>query len=390
MKILVLTTRLPYPLIGGDKLAVHNILKELKKLGNDITLISLYENEEDLQLAKEHNEFYSKLIAIKLDYKSACLNAAFGIFNNIPFIMNYFYSRKMQKIVNDELKYNQYDHIICHLIRTAEYVKNKNILKTILLADAFSYSYKRRLSIGRSWFDKFKIGIEFKRVLNYEKNILKYFDNAILHSQADKNFLSQYTDVGNIKIIPPGVDSNYYYFSDYSYDSNSIVFIGNMRTIANSDAVIYFGEKVFPLIKKVNPLARFIIIGAYPRPEIYKMANKVEGIEITGKIDDIREYLKTAAVSVCPVRIAAGVQNKILESMSMGVPVVTTPEGAEGLNASQNDILIANSEEEMANLILDMMKNPEKRNFYSKNSREFIEKNYSWADVGESVGKVIK
>lgn len=379
MQILFLTTRLPYPVIGGDKLRVYHFLKELKALGHEITLISLYDKEEDLKKAKLNNDFCSKLVPIKFNKKIAYIKASKAILTKNPFTVEYFYDSKMQKAVDEELQNGNYDLIFCHLIRTAPYVeKYKNIKKIIDFTDAISFSYSRRLHLNRSFYDKFKIGIEFRKILNFEIKCIKSFDKVFVIANLDRQFLLKYNASDNIEILPNGVDSDYFKNKTEHFNSNSIIFVGNMRTIANSDAAVYFGQKIFPKIKQVNPNAEFNIIGAYPRHELFAVANKIQGINIIGRVEDVRDSMKNACVSVCSVRIAAGVQNKILESMSMGIPVVTTPEGAEGIDASEEDILIARSDEEMANSVLDLMNNPQKRELYSKNSRKFVVEKYSW------------
>lgn len=388
MRILLLTSRIPYPVIGGDKLRTYNFCQGLLNEGHEITLITLYENETDLletfkTYEDQNKKFYSKIIPIKFNRTLAYFKAVKALTNQLPFTVNFFYSSKMQKAVNEEFNNNKFDITISHLIRTTEYVKNFAVPKMVDLTDAFSLLYERRIQLRRNYFDKFKINCEYKRVIDYEVKIINEFDKCFIISEVDKDFLSKYTDTSNVEIIPNGVNSEYFYFYNGEYDKNNLVFTGNMRTIANNDAAMYFGDKIFPKIKQIKPDAKFTIIGANPRKELIEMSQNINGITVTGEVEDVREYLRTAAVSVCPVRIAAGVQNKILESMSMGIPVITSPEGAEGLKVTDNEIIIAHNDEEFVNAVLDIIQNTEKRAMYSKNARKFIEEYYSWSDIGE-------
>lgn len=391
MKILFLTSRLPFPVIGGDKLRVYNILKELKKLGHEITLISLYDNDEDLEKAKQVSEFYSKLIPIKFNKKLAYISAVKAIFNDLPFTVQYFYNDSMQDAVDKELNGNSYDLAFCHLIRTAPYLKNyKNITKAIDLTDAISYSYKRRLETNRSLFDKFKISIEQKRILAYEIECVKNFNKQFLISEYDKGFLARYANVESVEILQNGVDTDYFYFYQGEFNPNKIAFIGNMTTIANHDAAMYFGKEIFPLVKEKNPNAIFQIIGANPKPELLELARKTEGIDVTGKVDDVREYLKDAALSVCPVRIAAGVQNKILESMSMGVPVITTTIGAEGINAVNGiDLIAKDKKDEIVSSLINLMADINLRKNIAANSRNFILETYYWQSTIKALNNIL-
>lgn len=389
-RILYLTTRLPYPVVGGDRLRMYNILKQLKLLGYEVTLISLVTQDDDIRGAMEHNEFYSKLITVPFNRKMAYLYAAKAVFNDKPFIVEYFYSREMQKVVDNLLKKENFDIITGYMIRIAPYLekyKDENII--IDFVDAVSMMYQRRIKNVQSLWDKFKIGIEYIKVKNYEKKCTKNFKMQTVISQTDKDYIEKFVKKSNIKIVGNGVDTEYYKPVDYLKE-NKICFVGSMQYIPNSEAAIYFATKVFPLVKKSIPDAKFKIIGANPRKDLFEAVKGVEGVEITGKVDDVREYMKDCKVSVCPVKIAGGIQNKILEAMAMGIPVLTTPEGAEGIGVSEEVLEVVNSDEEYARKVIELIKNEQKSCEISKKSRDFVVDNFSWTKVGDKLDELIK
>ena len=162
-----------------------------------------------------------------------------------------------------------------------------------------------------------------------------------------------------------------------------------MQYIPNSEAAIYFATKIFPMIKKEIPDVKFKIIGANPRKELFEATKNIEGIQITGRVEDVREYMKDCKVSVCPVKIAGGIQAKILEAMSMGIPVVTTPEGAEGINADSDLLLVAYSDNEYAKKVREFITNDKLRKDVSSKARDFIIHNFSWKTVGKNWNKLI-
>ncbi len=382
-RILYLTTRLPYPVVGGDRLRMYNILKQLKLLGYEVTLISLVTQDDDIRGAMEHNEFYSKLITVPFNRKMAYLYAAKAVFNDKPFIVEYFYSREMQKVVDNLLKKENFDIITGYMIRIAPYLekyKDENII--IDFVDAVSMMYQRRIKNVQSLWDKFKIGIEYIKVKNYEKKCTKNFKMQTVISQTDKDYIEKFVKKSNIKIVGNGVDTEYYKPVD-SLKENKICFVGSMQYIPNSEAAIYFATKVFPLVKKSIPDAKFKIIGANPRKDLFEAVKGVEGVEITGKVDDVREYMKDCKVSVCPVKIAGGIQNKILEAMAMGIPVLTTPEGAEGIGANEDILEVANSDEEYAKKVIQIMQDEFLQKEIGYNSRNFVLNNFSWTKVGD-------
>jgi glycosyltransferase involved in cell wall biosynthesis len=167
--------------------------------------------------------------------------------------------------------------------------------------------------------------------------------------------------------------------SPHEYASNKIVFVGNMRTLQNQDAVMYFVYEIFPLIKKVQPGAVFHIVGAEP-PQIIRNMDDAKNIIVSGFVNSVEEEIKNAAVAVAPVRIAAGIQNKVLISMACGLPVVLTsliasaiPELKSGTNC-----LIADTSRTISDAVVLLLKNAECRNAIAKNGYNLMKRAYSW------------
>lgn len=387
--ILYVTTRLPWPLIGGDRLRIYNILKQLKAKGHRITLVSLVTPEDDLTGCLEDNSFFDRLIPVDFNKKLAYINTVKAVFNDRPFIVEYFYSKKMQNIIDGLINDEHFDITSGYMIRVAPYLekyKSKNIILDFV--DAVSMMYERRIKIVKSLWDKFKIGIEYLKVRNYENKCAELFKMHTVISETDKLYLEKRCSGADIKVIKNGVDTDYFYPQKIKL-SNAICFVGSMQYIPNSEAAIWFATKVFPLIKKEIADVKFKIIGANPRKELFEAIKWIEDIEITGRVDDVREYMKDCKVSVCPVKIAGGIQNKILEAMSMEIPVVTTPEGAEGIGADENILKVAISEEDFAKKVIAIMKDDSLRNDISTKSREFILSNFSWEKVGYEWDKLV-
>ena len=390
MKILYITTRLPYPVIGGDKVRAYHMMRLLKQLGHEITLVCLYDEQDNLEEALKHTEFFDRIYPIKFNKKLAYLTTPWAVINDKPFIVQYFYNNDMQRQIDKLLKEEHFDLLTGYMPRIAPYYekhKKENVI--IDLCDAFSMTYKRRVNVTKSWFDKLKFTIEYLKMKNLERKCLRDFNSQIVISKYDKQYLESISKKSNLHIVGNGVDTDYFAPQDAEL-KNNICFVGSLRYIANLEAAIYFAREVFPLIKKEIPDAKFKIIGAYPKPILYEIAKEIDGIEVTGRVDDVRDYMKNCKVSVCPVRIAGGVQNKILEAMSMGIPVVTTPEGYEGIDAPKEILPIASSNEDYAEKVIEIMRNNELRNSISKQSREFIIQNFSWDKVRNDLSKILE
>ncbi len=376
MKILFLTSRLPFPPIGGDKLRTFNFLKYLKQK-YEVTLISFIENETELQNISEYRKYYDKLISVTLPKVNSYKNTFFGLFSSKPLQIHYYNSDKMRREMENELK-NGYDVVFSHLIRMAQYLpESEGIKKVVDFTDAISLNYERSKKFRKGLFSVINY-VEAKRVYHYEQSVIKKSSRSIVISEIDADFLRNEQNKDKIKIVANGVDLDMFQFYTGPYKTNQICFVGNMRTFPNTDAVNYFVKSVFPKLKKVNEDLKFYIVGNEPPAEIWNLHNDKD-IIVTGFVESVVPYITDSAVLIAPMRVGAGIQNKILEAMALGTPVVTTSIGAEGLN---NDMaLIGDTPEELSDKIFSLMNDVGLRKEKARKGREYIEENFRWEKV---------
>ena len=387
MKILFLTSRFPFPPIGGDKLRTFNFIKYLKK-NHYLTLISLIENERELALERiaNYQQYYDKLITVQLPKSKSYKNCLKGLFSQVPLQIHYYFSERMKEEVAKELQ-NGYDIIFCHLIRMAQYLpKNNNIHKVIDFTDAISLNYKRCKKVRKGLFSIINL-IEAKRVREYEFNSIKESNISIFISNVDANYLINDYNKNKIKVITNGVDLDTFKFNQTNYDENQILFLGNMRTFPNTDAVVYFVQEIFPLLKQAQPKLKFCIVGNQPTRTVLRLHDG-KNIFVTGFVNSVIPFLKNSAVFVAPMRVGAGIQNKILEALAVGTPVVTTTIGAEGLD--EHRLTIANSPEEFYRKSMSLINNKELRNKMVHIGRKYVEENFHWHNRLGDLDKYIK
>ena len=386
MNILFLTSRLPFPPIGGDKLRVFKFLEFLSN-EHSITLFLFIDNKFQVSEIKVYRKYFSRIEIIYLPSYISYLNCIIGLFGKLPLQVYYYRSEKMRRLIEKEIE--NFDLIFVHLIRMAEYVREfKKVPKILDLTDAISLNYKRSIKYQKGL--KYLISrLEKERVLKYETEIIKDFNRNFLVSEIDKKYLNSYAETEGIEIIPNGVDIEYFSYCDNSYDINCIVFVGNLRTYPNNDAVIYFCDAIFPLILKKRSDVKFYIVGANPTKRIFSLSRN-KNVVVTGEVNDVRPYLRRAAVSVCPMRTGSGIQNKILESMASGTPVVTSTIGLEGIDAVPDEgILIADDDSQFAEKILTLLENKDLRRKISIGGRKLVEQKYSDEVVMKMLEKVI-
>lgn len=240
---------------------------------------------------------------------------------------------------------------------------------------------------------KFIYPIENRRLLTYELKMLKGFDKAFITSPFDKAYLDENTGQPNqnLVVLPNGVKEELFTRINKfeGKEEDWLVYLGKMNYAPNVDAVAYFVREIFPLIRqKAN--VKFLIVGTSPAQEVIKL-RKLDGVEVTGFVEDPYEYLERAKVMVAPLRFSAGSQYKILETMALGKTVVTTSKGARGIEGEDGKhLVIADMEEEMASKILELLADEAKRREIGKNARQLVEKKYRWDVVGEKLLKEIE
>lgn len=385
-KILILTPRFPYPLTSGDKVRIYNICKYLAQTGYQLTLLSFIQNQAQQKFitAEEIKSVFSLVHVVQLPKWRSYLNSFFGLGQRRPLQLSYYAAAEMNKLVDKELATSVYDNVIVHLIRMAPYVMNKNGIGKILeMTDALSMTYERsRQSASKGLLSQI-YKIEEKRVKNFESECLKNFDFVVVASERDKEQLLKNSITASsekIKIIPNGVSENFLRFQPTGiYDLNLIVFIGNLRSLQNQDAVFYFIKSIYPLIKQKRPQARFRIIGSNPPKSVLKLAGKNE-IEVTGPVENVIDWIAQAGVAVAPMRIVAGSQIKILETMALGIPTVTTTVSASGIKdaTAGKHFLVADQPAEFAQAVIKLMTDKNLRLKLSASGRKLVAAKYSW------------
>lgn len=377
MKLLFLTSRFPFPPHGGDKLRVFNFIKYLSQ-NNSIYLISFIESENEVKYIEDMKKYCESIETILLKPVKSYLSCTVLSPTLVPFQVAYYRDRKMHEAVSRTVRADKFDGIYVHLLRMAQYVKDKRYLNRILdLTDSLTLSLKRSLKFRSHIFYLFYF-LEWLKVSIYEPKIIRYFNRCLLVSDADFRTDGPIGKAENLSIIANGVDLDYFKSSGLSYKPNKLVFIGNLHSFPNRDAVLYFSNEILPIVKREMPQVEFYIIGANPPKKIKSLADG-KNIIVTGSVEDTRPYLSDAAVMVCPIRVATGMQNKILEAMAMGLPVISTPIATLWMDRKEDyGVLIAGTPEDFANKVIEVSKNKNLREKLSISARKLIVENYDW------------
>ena len=219
--------------------------------------------------------------------------------------------------------------------------------------------------------------MEGSRVLHYEP-VMKEYDLALTCSEEDRNYLQQTHGATNLRLLPNGVDLDTFYPRAHDYGHNqTLLFTGNMDYAPNVDAVIYFCSGILPLIRKTYADVRFIIAGQRPVESVRVLAG--DKIEVTGFVEDLAAMYNAASVVVAPLRFGAGTQNKVLEAMAMGIPVVCSNIGFAGLGIAQGEgAFIQTSPGDFAQSVVDLLDNESLRRSTGTRGIEVMQQQFGW------------
>lgn len=222
-----------------------------------------------------------------------------------------------------------------------------------------------------------------------EKNLAPKFDLTTCTTKAELSTLNSYGTAKKTDWFPNGVDADFFQPDGTTYDPHSISFIGRMDYFPNQQCMLEFCRHTLPLIQKKIPETKLYIVGADPSREIQAL-EKINGVIVTGSVKDVRPYILKTAAMVAPLNIARGTQNKILESMAMGIPVVSSSLAAGGIDAIPNEhFLTADTPAEYAEKLISLMESETTRNKYAHAGRERMLTNHSWLESMKKMESLI-
>jgi sugar transferase (PEP-CTERM/EpsH1 system associated) len=404
MKILFLAHRTPYPPNKGEKIRSYHLLSLLAER-HHVTAVYWVDHANDLEHYRVlENICRGSVVPVRLNPLTAKLRGFVSMFRGRSFSEGYFFSREFQLEVDRLVGRERFDLVYVFSAPMAQYVNAcTDIPVAVDFVDVDSEKWGQLAALAGfpvSWFFR----IEKERLGRYEIDVSRWCRWSLFVSEAEAKLFSDIAGSENIVALPNGVHSDLLHLSsarEYPTQTTQrefavpedralkLVFAGTMNYLPNIDAVSFLVHEILPLIQREYPNVAVDIVGRCPPRRLRKLGRR-RGVRVLGEVDDVRSHLLQADVSVAPMRIARGIQNKILEAMAMGIPVVTTSAGATGIDAKVGEeLLIGDTPESFAHQVIRLLRDRRFGKEIGRKARDRVVQCYNWKSIGQQLEGLI-
>ena len=381
MKVLFLAHRIPFPPDKGDKIRAFHFLDHLAA-SHQVWLGAAADDPADMQHVGALRALCADVCIAPLGPVRRAANMILGLIKRLPLSVARFRHPTLERWIDRVLSEVQPDIVFVYSSALAQYLTSKvspqtRIVVDFVDADAEKWrAYAAEAKPPLRWV----YAREYRELVRFDRRVLDQADKGVLISETERRLLADFLPDGAAKlaVVPNGVDTDYFRQDAPSPTSQDIVLCGRMDYLPNIDAAQWFAEAMLPQIRRACPQAMFRIVGAQPTAEVLALA-KIDGVEVTGSVPDVRPYLAQAAVVVAPLRIARGIQNKVLEGLAAGRAVVATANAVDGIGATVGrDVLVADEADAFAQAVIAVLQGRGPKDM-AANGRAYVVGRHQWA-----------
>ncbi|WP_186410208.1 TIGR03087 family PEP-CTERM/XrtA system glycosyltransferase [Candidatus Propionivibrio aalborgensis] len=381
--LLYLVHRLPYPPNKGDKVRSFNLLRHLASK-HRVFLGTFIDDPQDEIYVDKLPAYCADLNIVRLSPRAAKLRSLSGLLSNEALSLPYYRNASLQTWVDRVLREEGISAAVIFSSVMAQYVRdvpNLQVLVDFVDVDSAKWT---QYAPNHRWPMSWLYRREGERLLAFERSVAQQATHSFFVTENEAELFCRHApeSSGRVDAVCNGVDAEFFspdhpMPSPYRSGEIPLVFTGAMDYWPNIDAVSWFSANIFPQLLRDVPRLRFYIVGRSPAPAVLALAG--EQVTVTGTVDDVRPYLRHAAVVVAPLRLARGIQNKVLEAMAMGLPVVASQECAGAIDAvAERDFLTAATADDYVRQIGSLLQSPERAKAMGQAAREQVLARYSW------------
>lgn len=375
MNILFLAQRVPYPPNRGDKITTWRIVERLSR-EHRVTVIAFAHDEADREAARVLQEEKGiETIAIPHDERSKKLRSLPLFLTQRPLTLGVYGSSALQREVDARLPDTQLAYAFSSSM--GAFLTGRGVPWVMHFAELDSDKW-RQYADEHGFPMKLVYRREWKTLHSFERKVAADALTNVFCTPLEERIFNDSIPGCPSTVMRNGVDLDYYRPTPGAGEPGHCVFTGVMDYFPNVNGCVWFADEILPRVRERVPGARFTIIGSKPTDEVRALANR-EGIEVTGFVDDTRDWLRRGAVSVAPLRVARGIQNKVLEALAMGLPTVGTTPATQGVEGEAGEhFIVANDAESFAREVATLLLDPVAARALGDRGRAFVEERYDW------------
>jgi sugar transferase (PEP-CTERM/EpsH1 system associated) len=379
MKILFIAPYMP----NLVRVRPFNIIRHLADRGHELTVATLWENDAERGQIAQLTKWGVDVVAVPLSRGQVALNCLKALPTGNPIQASYSWQPALLTALQGQPRTFDVIHVE-HLRGSRFGLAAKELWPQVPVlwdaVDCITHLFRQTVHKSRSQFGRWRSRFELARTQQYEAWLLSQFKAVTVTSQVDRDVMEMMNAAHRpIHVVPNGVNLDYFRPNPaLSRQPNTIVVSGKMSYHANVSMVLYLIEKIMPLVWQRNPNAVVQVVGKDPTREIKALAGDPR-ITVTGSVPDMRPYLQQAALAVSPITYGTGIQNKVLEAMACGTPVVATPQAISALNVTPgHDILVAENERRFASHICSLLDDPQRRTQLGAAGYAYVTEWHNW------------
>ncbi len=381
MRILLISRCPPWPLYLGDRLIVYHLAEELEARKHDLDLLAFTNRPEDAAEREEYDHLFNHVELFPEPPRSQASYLRRLLLPRIRFPKHAqeSWSPAMWQAIENRLRTQKYDAI--HLfggIHVYEFYHALGGQRAVITPyESYSLYLQREIDNTQpSLVSVLRMRHEIARC--FESFMFTPYADTVVVSGRDRDELQAINPALNVSVIPNGVDT--YHFRPRPVQRiPALLFVGNYEYAPNVDAALRLATEIFPAVQQAMPQVRLWLVGNAPPPELTRLAS--DSVRVTGRVPDVRPYLARASAFVSPLRLGAGIKNKVLEALAMGCPVVGTSVSLDGIAVTHEQDALQADGTEMVSTIVRLLKDETLRTTLSQNGRKLIESRYSWESV---------
>ena len=375
MRILFLSQRVPYPPNRGDKITTWRLIDRMRR-DHEVRVVAFAHGEADRGAAAQLEAMGIPTEAVPHDPRLARLRSLPLLLTRRPLTLGVYGSRVLQAAVDRRV--GEADVAYAYSSSMGAFLRPHRGLRRVMhFAELDSdkwRQYAERVGPPSRWIYR----REWRTLRGFERELAHSFDQNVFCTPLEERIFQREIPGAPSTVLRNGVDLEYFSPARNEPEPGHLVFTGVMDYYPNVDACAHFAREVLPGVRARCPGARFTIVGSSPAPEVVRLA-ELPGVRVTGFVEDTRDHLRRAAVAVAPLRIARGIQNKVLEALAMGLPVVGTTAATQGVEGRGGlHYRIADSTEEQIEAVCALLRDPATASGLAREGRRFVEQNYDW------------